>query len=184
MRRLAIGYALVVVAIAGAMSMCRPVAPESKGSAMTWSQVQQVTVPAKPMGVWTWAIDYVKGPARILIEATDGAQWCYSPGCACGPDGDLSALLSAEHTILPTAPVGALILKIGGSTAGTTDGTTRVAGSKAYIEIDDKVSGPVFLTINDALGGMSDNTGELHVKISIAPLPAAPIVAGASAAAQ
>jgi hypothetical protein len=62
-------------------------------------------------------------------------------------------------------PVGALIVKIGGSTAGVADGVVRVAGSSAVIQIDDKTSGPVFLTINDELTGLSDNSGELRVKI-------------------
>lgn len=151
---------------------------------MEWSQLQEVTVPAKPAGVWTWAVDYVKGPARILIEAAAGGTWSYSPGRpACGADGDLAALLAPDSTILPSAPTGALLVKIGGSTAGATDGTVRVAGSKAYIEIDGTVSGPVFLTINDELGGMSDNTGDLKVRISISAIQAAPPAPEAAAAA-
>lgn len=147
MKRWVAGYLLVVAVVAGGMSIRLRVVPESKGPAMTWSEVKEVTVPARPRGLWTWAVDYVKGPARILIEATDGAQWCYSPGHACGPDGDLGALLNPTHTLLAAAPVGALLVKVGGSTAGASDGTVRVAGSKALIEIDAKVSGPIFLTI-------------------------------------
>jgi len=89
---------------------------------------------------------------------------------------EAGALLGASHTLLPAAPTGALLVKIGGSTAGLADCKVRVAGSKAYFEIDAASSGPLFLSINDEPGGMSDNSGE--VKISVAtiapPAPAAP----------
>lgn len=198
MRRVLFAYVVLVAAATGAMMWRLPgpaatpapskvpaTTTQNRGSNMQWSQVQDVTVPAKPTGVWTWAVDYVKGPARILIEAAAGGTWVYSAGrAACGADGDLGALLSPNSTILPSAPTGALLVKIGGSTAGVSDGTVRVAGSKAYIEVDGTVSGPVFLTINDEVGGMSDNTGDLKVKVSISAIqasaatPAAP--AGAS----
>jgi PA-IL-like protein len=159
-------YLVLVAAIAGAKWQFG-----SKGSDMHWSsEVKDITVKAKPDGVWTWAIDYVKGPMRILVQAN--GTWKYSPDQkdGCGPDGDLTSLLTAENTLLPAAPVGALLMKIGGSTAGRSDGTVRVAGSKAYFEIDKTIAGPVFLTINDEPGGMVDNSGELKVTVSIAPL--------------
>jgi hypothetical protein len=173
MMRWAAGYLFAVAVLAGGMTMRLRGVPESKGPVMTWTEVKEVRVPAKPTGLWTWAVDYVRGPARILIEATEGPDWWYSPGHSCGPDGDLGALLTPAHLLLPAAPVGALLVKVGGSTAGAADGTVRVAGAKAFVEIDGRVSGPIFLTINDELSGMADNTGELKVTISIAPQPAA-----------
>jgi hypothetical protein len=164
----------VLVAVAAAMMAWRisrmPPLNNGRGMTMQWSEVKDVTVPAKPTGVWTWGLEYVKGPARILIEAQ--GQWVYSAGRqGCGPDGDLAALLGASHTLLPAAPAGALLAKIGGSTAGLADGSVRVAGSKAYFEIDAATNGPIFLTINDEPGGMADNSGELKVTISVAALP-------------
>jgi hypothetical protein len=185
--RLVVGYVILVLAVAGVMELRLPRSPRPragtqatpKGSEMQWTQVIEIVVPARPTGVWTWAVDYVKGPARILVEAVDGT-WTYSSGRpACGADGDLESLLSADGTILPTAPSGALLVKIGGSTAGVNDGTVRVAGRKAYLEIEATVSGPVFLTINDQLGGMSDNAGELKVRVSIATIQAVPHPSGA-----
>ena len=69
--------------------------------------------------------------------------------------------------------MGALLVKVGGSTAGIGDGLVRVAGSYAVVELDEQGSGPVFLTINDELTGLSDNDGELAVKLSIAQLASA-----------
>jgi hypothetical protein len=143
-------------------------------SGVTWSRTWDTIVPAKPAGVWTWAIDYVKGPALLLIEAT--GEWSYSAGGKCGPNGDLNALVHPNEAILPGAPLGALLVKIGGSTAGTADGTVKVAGAKAIVEIG-QVSGPVFLTINDELSGLFDNDGELTVTVSysqLTPAAAAP----------
>ena len=150
---------------------------------MTWTEVKDgIVVPARPQGIWTWVFDFVKGPALIKVEAT--GSWSYSGGRRCGPDGDLNALVGAGHTILTEAPVGALLVKVGGSTAGVGDGLVRVAGSAALVQLDATVAGPIFLTINDEPSGLLDNDGELTVRISIAqladtaatppPAPAAP----------
>ena len=180
MRTLAATYVAVVVVVAIGMAKWRPATPPLKGTEMTWSNVVEMTVSAKPSGVWTWAVERIKGPARILIEAQ--GSWSYSPGNNCGPDGHLDSLLSTESAIMPKAPIGALLVKVGGSTAGTGDGTIRVAGSKIYFEIDKTISAPILLTINDELGGLSDNAGELKVKISTSLLPSATAPAGGGGA--
>ena len=136
---------------------------------MTWTEVRDgIKVPARPQGIWTLVFDYVRGPALIKVEAKD--TWRYSTSRECGPDGDLNALVSAGYAILAEAPIGALLVKVGGSTAGVADGVVRVAGSYAVVQLDDKASGPIFLTINDELTGLFDNSGELTVKLSIAQL--------------
>lgn len=136
---------------------------------MIWSEVTDgIEVPAKPEGIWTLVFDYARGPALIKVEAK--GTWRYSPSHECGPDGDLNTLVSTDNAILAEAPVGALLVKVGGSTAGVGDGVVRVAGSFAVLQLDDQASGPVFLTINDELTGLSDNGGQLQVKLSIAQL--------------
>lgn len=165
-----LGYGVLVVILAGWMYLRRSDVrpnPPTKVETMTWAEIKDgITVPAKPAGIWTWALDYVKGPALIQIEAT--GDWSYtSSKKKCGPDGDLNAFMRPDSTILPGAPVGALIVKIGGSTAGANDGSVHIAGSRGLVQIDDKISGPVFLTINDELSGLADNDGQLTVKISI-----------------
>jgi hypothetical protein len=171
-------YAALVLGVAllmrqyGAPAPVAPADPPAKGDeAMQWAQSVTVKVPAKPAGIWTWAVDPIQGPARVKIEAAPGASWIYSPGKPCGADGDLVALLAADHALYAKAPIGALLVKIGGSTAGAADGTIRVAGSKTYFEIPEATTAPLFLTINDELGGMGDNSGEIEVTVSIHPLP-------------
>ncbi len=150
----------IVIGIRGALT---------EDEAMTWTiVVDKAKVSAKPDGLWTWMVDDVTGPALIKIEATPGKQWAYSPGKGCGPDGDLGSVLRTENALLKDAPIGALIAKIGGSTAGFKDGKTYVVGGKAIIRIDDKGGGPILLTINDERSGFIDNSGEMEVTISVA----------------
>jgi hypothetical protein len=174
-RSLAVAYAAAVLGVGFLMwqSLGGP-PPEivgAKGDAMQWAQIVTVKVPAKPGGIWTWAVDPIAGPARVKIEAAQGACWIYSPGKTCGADGDLAALLSTDRSLYAKAPIGALLVKVGGSTAGAADGTIRVAGAKTYFEIAEGTTAPLFLTINDELGGMGDNDGEIEVTVSIHPLP-------------
>ncbi|MET0504460.1 MAG: hypothetical protein ABWZ85_03975 [Luteibacter sp.] len=166
-------YLLVLVALATVMFV-KSVPPVTKAEpAMNWSEIKDgIVVPAKPTGIWTWAFDYVQGPALISIEAE--GSWKYSGTQQCGPDGQLNGLVGTANLILPGAPLGALLVKVGGSTAGVNDGVVRVAGTRAVVTIDEKASGPVFLTINDELTGLSDNDGQLKVKLSIARIAAPP----------
>jgi hypothetical protein len=175
-RHALLAYVVVVALIAGSMRLrstnVRPTFPR-KVEAMTWAEVKDgIVVPAKPPGTWTWAVDYVRGPALILLEAS--GRWSYASSRECGPDGDLNSLVRTETTLLPGAPLGALLAKVGGSTAGAGDGLVRVVGSRGMLQIDEKTSGPVFLTINDEPGGFIDNTGELKVKISIRKIETPP----------
>jgi hypothetical protein len=147
----------------------------TEDEAMTWTVVvDRAKVPGKPAGLWTWMLDDVIGPALIKIEAKPGGKWVYAPGKECGPDGDLGAVLGTANVPVKEAPVGALIAKIGGSTAGMKDGKIYVIGGKAIIPIGEKARGPVLLTINDERTGLADNSGELEVTISISPTSIAP----------
>lgn len=163
-------YAIVVITVAVLMRSTDNASNSKDVDAMTWSDLKDAKVPAKPTGIWTLTHEFVTGPALVKVEAT--GTWSYSSGRpSCGPDGDLNALLSADQMIASGVSPGALLIKVGGSTAGVSDGLVRVAGSTAVIRIDEKTSGPIFLTINDAVSGFADNSGELDAKVSIAPLP-------------
>ena len=141
-----------------------------KGDAMDWAEVKSdIAIEARADGAWTVAWDYVKGPALIKIEAGDDT-WEYAPGKKCSANGDLNSMLSAQNTVLPTAPVGSMIGKVGGSTAGFKDGRLFVCGKLCMLEIDPSASGPVFLNINDELTGMQNNQGTIKVKMSIKPI--------------
>lgn len=145
--------------------------PNGKGEAIVqWNKPIDVEVNAKPDGLWTLAIDYLTGPAFIKIEAKEGTWW-YTAGQECSADGDLASLVAAKTCILANAPVGALIAKIGGSTAGTADGTMILIGRSCTFEIAEAQRGPLYLTINDQPNGLADNRGKLTALISIAAGP-------------
>lgn len=136
-----------------------------------WPADVLVTVPARPTtGIWTLAHDFVPAGALIKLEAV--GRWSYSIGMESGPDGDVSALLTAVQALAPKAPVGALIAKVGGSTAGIADGVLYTVGSRAVIRVKADAEGPLYLTINDHVTGLGDNTGNLSVKVSVHVDPA------------
>ena len=137
---------------------------------MDWSHVIKTEVPAQPAGLWTLVIEYLRGPALVKVQAED-KKWKYSQANACTADGDLLSLVSTQSCILKGAPVGALIGKIGGSTAGVSDGTVFLAGKMCIIKLDQSKRGPLYLTINDELTGMGNNDGKLEVEVSIKPIP-------------
>jgi hypothetical protein len=171
------GY--VALAFAGAIWIYVRDVP--KGSSMNWTEVKEnLEIKAKPEGIWTLAEEYVRSPALIQIEANDD-EWEYASGKKCSANGDLSSTLRPQDAILPSAPVGALIAKVGGSTAGTTDGRLFVVGKTAMLQLDQNTNGPLFLTINDQLSGLQNNGGSIKVKISITFVPqVSSVLAGSS----
>ncbi len=135
--------------------------------------LQNVKVPAKPSGLWTLASEFIQGPALVRFSTSPENEWNYaSKDAKCSADGALTALISPQACVLPGAPVGALIAKFGGSTAGQSDGKVFLVGSFAIIPIDAAASGPLYLTINDEPSGMTNNTGTLDVSIWVKPQPA------------
>ena len=147
-----------------------------------WDRGVDIDVPAKPThGNWTQAVDYVDAAKRLKFvvddERPDPAaavqparipnKWNYAQDRACAADGDPKAPINPANCLIPDAPPGALIAKIGGSTAGKTgDGVKSfVVGSFCVIDIDDKTKGTVYLTMNADPMGLLDRTGELRVKV-------------------
>jgi hypothetical protein len=156
---------------------------------MGWTELtlSQAEIRANPDGIWTWAYEYVEGPALLKIEVKDNPpgkaqEWQYAPGKKCTADGDRNPPTQARNCIFPDAPVGALIAKIGGSTAGLKDGKIYLVGRKALLSLDQNTSGPLFFTINTPVGGMQDNADALKVSVSISILPAGNASAGGAAA--
>ncbi len=63
------------------------------------------------------------------------------------------------------ALVGALIGKLGGSSASVKNSNAFVVGSYCVLEVAETSKGPLYLTINDLPAGMGDNSGKLLVSI-------------------
>jgi len=140
-----------------------------------WHLLVEMPIPAKPeKGIWTLALDSVEGVARLRIEAE--GDWTYDQNLtkSCGPDGDTRQDYDSSHCLMPKAPPGSLIGKLGGSTAGVEDGYVFVIGSFCVVVPGTPerggtekipVNGPLYLGINDRRDGMSDNTGKITVRV-------------------
>ena len=133
-------------------------------------------VSSQPDGLWTRVCRYVDGPGLLRISADPQGRWSYAAGTVddCGPEGDPLAFVSRNNCLSQNAPVGALIGKIGGSSAGIGDAPVFAVGSCCVVRIPDD-GGPLFLTINDTVDGMSNNGGTMKIlDIGRADAPAAP----------
>jgi hypothetical protein len=122
-------------------------------------------VPAKPIALWTLVCGYVKGPAKLKIEAS--GTWEYSPAKLCGPDGIRSSGFLAD-ALIASAPIGVLIGKIGGSAAEKpVDGKSLsfVVGSYTVIALDEKTEGALFLTMNDQIGQFDGHDKEVKIAV-------------------
>ena len=82
--------------------------------------MRTLSVPEQPGLQWTPALDFIT-PGKILkIEVAAGATWTPEGFIApCGADGDSSGAfhpgtLQRDNLMVPNAPIGALIGRIGG----------------------------------------------------------------------
>src|SRR5438309_8608468 len=112
-----------------------------------WREVlNKMKIPAKPTALWTKVFDYIEGPARLRIEAE--GIWSYSKR-HCGPEGIPSVGLMND-ALVSTAPLGALVGKIGGSTAEKPD-TTKIGvfavGNYCVLNLDASAKGALFMTM-------------------------------------
>jgi hypothetical protein len=125
-----------------------------------------VSVPAKPeSGLWTPVRSLVNALQIIKFEAT--GEWRPIAGMGpCTADGFKHWAFGRERLLTNRAPIGALIARVGGSNISTLEPDILVVGTIAVILVPDKVSGPLYLTINDAPGYFDDNSGALEVTIS------------------
>lgn len=155
---------------------------------LVWLPLAIVRIPARPVGLWTLAHEYVPGVRLLRITVLQEDQdnrpvpitWNVSPSLACGPDGNF-ANPDNVSLVCTTASYGALVGKIGGSTADlpdTTPGNTSPWGSKKVFAVGTTCilnlaiadGGPLFLTMNDAAGGFPLHSGEFLVSVEYYPL--------------
>lgn len=129
---------------------------------------------------WTMAEDYILGPVKLKIEVVDPeAVWQFAAEAYCKAHGTIRNDLGA---LLPAAPIGALIGKLGGGTADVpapaATGSQPVApagmklfavGTYAVIQVGKDDSGALFLTMNDTLAGFASHRGSMKVRVSLAP---------------
>jgi hypothetical protein len=135
---------------------------------INWKKVPlDVTeIHAKPAtGLWTKALEFVTGPIKFKITASGNWKFDGDEGGTCDANGSLTSHLDPKACINEHAPVGALIGKIGHSTASIDGVKSFVVGSFCIVQLSANESGPLFLTINDAPSGFFDNEGKLQVEV-------------------
>jgi hypothetical protein len=155
----------------------------------SWKDLIRVKVAAKPEGLWNMVFPYVCGPRLLRItvigkddKGTDvSTKWKLGgPNNECGANGLLKPPKSASTFLVPSAPFGAMVGKVGGSTADLPDTSPAggpyagrkvfPAGNYAVFGLASTDCGPLFLTANDSPDGFVDHSGELWVLIEEAPL--------------
>lgn len=109
-----------------------------------WSTPTTVQIEATPAGQWQKVLDVVAPKTTLRIEAK--GEWTVG-GVKCTPDGLLVA--PAESRSIADYPAGALLGKLGGSTAGSHEGTVFAIGRYCIVESPDKAS-PLFVAVNAA----------------------------------
>ena len=146
---------------------------------LRWQPLATVVGRAKPVGLWTRALDYVAGPRKLKFVVRDGAQWLPVAGAPCAATGAQSTPDPTKPALLTSALVGALIGKVGGSAADITAPEVTAAGNVArtgiptpfsigdfcIVELAATQKGALFLTMNDALDFFKDHDGEITVDV-------------------
>jgi hypothetical protein len=99
--------------------------------------------------LWLRVLDTVPAKMLLRFEAT-GSWQCLGHGIStCGPDGLAMLRLHGDCLLLPTAPAGALIGKLGGGSVGRDDGKTFAIGSFCVHPPLEKPA-PLFIAVNGA----------------------------------
>lgn len=142
--------------------------PEAQG--IPWTLVMESPTPGKLMKIEV-LVDLARNPP------TAGTWTPQDFANACTADGDITGVaLGARQSpgtpLIASAPIGALIGRIGGSTADQTldNGTppARIGfavGRICILSVPDKPVGALFLGVNDAATRMAGLTGSLVVNI-------------------
>jgi len=147
--------------------------------------VSEVAVP-EPGKQWKLALDYLTAGRIMMLEVLiDPTRNPPVPGTwtpdgfsgACSPDGDFAGTLHGDRSnsgalLVPSAPPGALIARIGGSTADQTLDTgatpSRImfsVGRKCVFSVPSTPTGSLLLGVNDDPSRMALVTGQLLVNI-------------------
>jgi hypothetical protein len=143
-----------------------------------------VPIEARPTTLWTMVLECVPPKRRLRLSVLPALskavpQWHLSHTETISPDGlPHRPVPQGKSLLLASAPRGALIAKIGGSSADVPDASVtagtnpwphaKVFAVGVYCVVtlaSTDAGGPLFLTMNDTLEGFKDHLGSLKVKI-------------------
>jgi hypothetical protein len=159
----------------------------------SWREIKWAKVPAKPDGLWTVILEHISGPRLLRISVKDkdkkkvdvAVKWHTTETEDCGANGiardtsSTTGTTGTASTLIMYAPYGALVGKLGGSTADLPEGGSGgpysgrkvfTAGTYCVVTLAANEGGPLFLTMNDIPTSFDRHSGELTVLIEEAPL--------------
>jgi hypothetical protein len=127
-----------------------------------WTELKKFEIaPAQPESrrePWLVALDQMPDSSHLRIQAE--GEWSMGDGqyASCGPDGLAGLAIPPDRLLFPDAPFGALLGRIGGSTAtltavGAAAWETKpfAIGASCIIAIPDKAVGPLLAGFNGVL---------------------------------
>jgi hypothetical protein len=118
---------------------------------VTWTEIKNFVLPAGDVTApWVLVVDTIRGATYLQINAT--GQWTAMTGllAPCGPDGLAGLTLPLDRLVLPDAPPGALIGRIGGSSASLKADNAFVLGGSCVVAVPSGSIGPLFVSFNIA----------------------------------
>jgi hypothetical protein len=131
-----------------------------------WTEI--TTVAGAPLQIaypWHYVWELDDQYARLRFEA-DGEWACLGAAVQpCGPDGHQGLPWPSDRLLVAKSAPGALIGKLGGSTAGNDDGTVFTIGSRTIVSIDQKKNGFLYIGVNGALPGASNALTRIRLQI-------------------
>jgi hypothetical protein len=141
-----------------------------------WRPLKLLThkIPGRPGCGWTPVFDYLT-PGKMYrlqvpVQGTTGDDQKWEPESAgeCTADGN-PATARGTALLLASAAVGALVAKIGGSTADLTADKDKVVlfavGRHCVFTVDAAKGGTLYLGVNDSAGSMFNVNGQLTVEL-------------------
>jgi hypothetical protein len=137
-------------------------------SKLFWRDLARLKVPTPAGSAWTPALDFLTVNRIYRIRVADGEKWKPAGAATeCTADG-VNAEARDSSLVCAEASYGALIAKIGGSTADKT-GIVFGVGRHCIRQVTDPTKlGPLYLGMNDSLERMSTVEGQLEVVIDFA----------------
>src|SRR5262249_38033156 len=129
---------------------------------------------------WTPALDYLSPgktyrievrvlPAAAPDQPAQEQKWTPESAGECTADGNMTAERS-DSLLVTTAPVGALLAKIGGGSADVKPAADKVtvfaAGRHCVFTAAADKTGALYLGVNDTSASLARVTGQLQVTLS------------------
>jgi hypothetical protein len=137
---------------------------------LIWRKLKDLKVPDPQDSAWTPALDHIiaKRLYRLRVKQVASSWKLDGMTTSCTVDGtDLSATRTSEP-ICAGSPFGALVGKVGVSTADHSGVIFAVGRYCIYQVTDESRAGPLYLGANDLKVLMSKVNGQVEVDIEIA----------------